>query len=248
VTSWEMPLDLSLILACFDEEAIFEASVRQILRILDNTVWQYEVIFVDDCSRDRTRQMIEKLIRDNPQRYLSRIFHEKNKGRGRAVADGIRAACGDIVGYIDIDLEVHARYITSCVLAVEDGVDIATAHRIYKFYRRGLARWLMSHGYLWLEHFLLNVPLKDTETGFKFFRREKILPILDEIEDERWFWDTEVMVRSYLRGYRILEIPCLFQRRFDKASTVYPLLDSLDYLSKLWRFRKTVARLRSVTQ
>lgn len=87
---------------------------------------------------------------------------------------------------------------------------------------------------------LLGVDLHDTETGYKFFKRERILPVLDDIQDQRWFWDKEVMARSFYRGYRIVEIPCLFLRRFDRASTVSPLADTVDYFRKLWRFRKTV--------
>jgi hypothetical protein len=64
--------------------------------------------------------------------------------------------------------------------------------------------------------------------------------VLDEIDDQRWFWDTEVMVRSYYKEYNIVEIPCLFLRRFDKTSTVSPLADTVDYFRQLWRFRKTV--------
>lgn len=237
--------DLTLVLACFNEEPVFVESVQTIFNVLDITNLTWEIIFVDDCSRDRTRELIHQVIQANPHRNLSCILHEKNMGRGRTVSEGLRAARGTIVGYVDIDLEVHARYITTCVLAIQKGADIATAYRVYKFYWRGLVRWIVSHGYMWLERWLLNVPLKDTETGFKFFRREKILPVLDEIEDERWFWDTEVMVRSYLRGYRIEEIPCLFQRRFDKHSTVNVVGDSLDYFGKLWRFRKTVTQIRS---
>ncbi len=236
--------DLSLVLACYNEEPIIEDSVRQIVDVLDATRFSYEIIFVDDGSRDRTRELIEAIMARYPRHAMSRIFHRVNKGRGGTVADGFRAARGEVVGYIDIDLEVHARYIPSCVLAVRHGADVATAKRVYLFSLRSLDRYFMSKGYVWLVQRLLGVDLQDTETGFKFFRRERILPVLDEIEDERWFWDTEVMVRSLLRGYTIVEIPSLFVRRFDKPSTVNALADTVDYFRKLWRFRRTVQEIR----
>jgi glycosyltransferase involved in cell wall biosynthesis len=102
-------LDSSLVLVCYNEEAILENNVRQTFQILDQTTFSYEILFVDDCSRDRTRELIDRVIRENPERRLTRIFHEKNKGRGSTVADGMRAASGEIGGYIDLDLEVHAR-------------------------------------------------------------------------------------------------------------------------------------------
>ena len=234
------PLDLSLVLACYNEGQVIEDSVAEILNILDSTRYEYEIIFVDDCSTDGTRELIERIIRRYPDKRMSRIFHEQNKGRGGTVSDGIRAAEGVVAGFIDVDLEVHAHYIPSCVNAVENGADVAVGRRVYKLNLRSLDRYVMSTGYVWLVRRLLGVDLHDTETGYKFFKRERILPVLDEIEDQRWFWDTEVMVRSYYKDYQIAEIPCLFLRRFDKISTVSPLSDSLDYFRKLWRFRKTV--------
>lgn len=238
-------IDVSLILPCYNETAVFVDSMNQILETLDATRWKYEIILVEDCSKDDTRQLIQSYVAAHPHHPLRYIFHETNKGRGGTVNDGIRAARGRVAGYIDIDLEVHARYIPSCVLAILDGADVAIALRIYRFYWRGLVRWILSNGYIWMEQMMLGIPLKDTESGYKFFNRERILPILAEIQDERWFWDTEVMVRSYLHGYRIVEIPTLFQRRFDKKSTVNPVADTLDYFGKLLRFRRTVQEVRT---
>jgi glycosyltransferase involved in cell wall biosynthesis len=234
------PLDLSLVLPCFNEERVLEESVAEIVEVLNHTRYSYEIVFVDDCSKDQTRQLIDRVMERHRGTRMSRILHEQNKGRGGTVADGVRAAVGDVAGFIDIDLEVHARYIPSCVNAVQNGADIAVGRRIYKLNARSLDRYAMSVGYVWLMRRLLGVDLNDTETGYKFFKRERILPVLDEIEDQRWFWDTEVMVRSYYKGFRIEEIPCLFLRRFDKTSTVSPLADTIDYFRKLWRFRRVV--------
>jgi glycosyltransferase involved in cell wall biosynthesis len=233
-------LDLSLVLACYNEERVLEESVAEIVGVLDNTRYSYEVIFVDDCSWDRTRELIDRAIIRYSDKRMSKIFHEENRGRGGTVSDGLRAAQGDVAGFIDIDLEVHARYIPSCVNAVQNGADVAVGRRIYKLNLRSLDRYVLSAGYVRLVRWLLGVDLNDTETGYKFFKRERILPVLDEIDDQHWFWDTEVMVRSYYKDYRIAEIPCLFLRRFDKVSTVHPLSDTVDYFRQLWRFRQTV--------
>jgi glycosyltransferase involved in cell wall biosynthesis len=240
--------DVSLIVACYNEEPLLEESVRQTIEVLDHTPWSYEIIFVDDCSQDRTRAIIDGLLTRYKDRNLRKLFHRRNKGRGGTVTDGIRIAQGDVVGYIDIDLEVHARYIPSLVIAIRNGADVATAHRIYKVQLRLFMRFVLSTGYRWLSSWLLGADLQDTETGFKFFKRERILPVLDQVEDEGWFWDTEVMVRSLLRGYRIVEIPCLFIRRYDKKSTVDLVRDTFDYLVKLWRFRRVVKQMREEAQ
>jgi glycosyltransferase AglD len=241
-------LDLSLVLACFNEESHFEESVHQIVQVLDYTVFSYEIIFVDDCSRDKTRLLIDQASRKYPDKRILKIFHDKNVGRGGAVSDGIAIARGEVVGYIDIDLEVHARYIPPLVREVMNGADVAIAERIYRFYWRGTIRWVLSHGYSVLRRWILNLPLVDTESGFKFFRRSKIMPILGTIQDRQWFWDTEVMALCYWAGLRIVEVPCLFQRRFDKQSTVNEISDTIDYLGKILRFRRRAAELRRLAQ
>jgi glycosyltransferase AglD len=237
-----VPPDLSLVIACYNEEPLLETSVRETFRVLDGMRATSEVIFVDDRSGDRTREIIDTIIALHPGRALRKIEHSVNVGRGGTVADGIRAARGRYVGFLDIDLEVHARYIPSCLAALDEGYDVATALRIYKFTWRSVDRYILSTGYRALMRRLTRVSLQDTETGFKFFRRDRILPVLDQTEDTGWFWDTEIMVRAQRAGLRIVEIPALFIRRFDKRSSVNAIPDTIAYLKKLWRFRRELDR------
>ena len=199
----------------------------------------YEVIFVDDVSRDATRQIIAEIAAAHPD-TVRVLLHEANKGRGQTVTDGFRMARGAIAGFLDVDLEVHARYIPSLVKAIDRGADVATVRRIYAFQVRSLDRYAMSRGYSFLVRRMLGVPLRDTETGYKFFRRERLLPVLDEIRDPGWFWDTEFMVRAVRRGLVVAEVPGAYIRRFDKTSTVSGLRDSVRYFGKLVSFRRAL--------
>jgi len=235
---------VSLVLACYNEEQILETSFAEIREILRELGRPFEVIFVDDASRDRTREILRALVAAHSDLDLNVILHERNQGRGATVTDGFRAARGEITGYLDVDLEVHCRYVPSLVRALEQGADVATVRRIYAFQILRLDRYLMSRGYSFLVRRLLGVDLQDTETGFKFFRREKLLPVLDQIRDPGWFWDTEFMVRALRRGLRIVEIPGAYLRRYDKASTVRGLRDSAEYFLKLLSFRRELERGR----
>ena len=199
----------------------------------------YEVIFVDDVSRDSTREIIASLAAAHPA-TVRVLLHETNKGRGQTVTDGFRMARGAIAGFLDVDLEVHARYIPSLVKAIERGADVATVRRIYAFQVRSLDRYAMSRGYSFLVRRMLGVQLRDTETGYKFFRRDRLLPVLDEIRDPGWFWDTEFMVRAVRRGLTVAEVPGAYIRRFDKTSTVSGVRDSVRYFGKLWSFRRAL--------
>lgn len=228
---------VSVVLACYNEAQHLEHSVAEIRDTLEQTRWPFEIIFVDDVSRDRTREILRQIVADNPALDLRLILHQANRGRGATVSDGFRAARGEIMGYLDVDLEVHSRYIPSLVRAIERGADVATLRRIYAFQVRSLDRYFMSRGYSWLVRRLLALPFHDTETGYKFFRRS-VLPLLDEVEDPGWFWDTEFMARAERRGLRVVEVPGAYIRRLDKTSTVHGLRDTLVYFRQLLRFRR----------
>jgi glycosyltransferase involved in cell wall biosynthesis len=229
---------VSLVLACYNEAEHLQASFAEIKATLLGMGRTFEIVFVDDVSRDGTREMLREIAAGNQDLEIRLILHEQNRGRGATVTDGFRAARGAIAGFLDVDLEVHSRYIPSLVQAIEGGADVATVWRIYAFQIKSLDRYFMSRGYSWLVRRVMQVPLRDTETGYKFFRRERLLPVLAEIKDPGWFWDTEFMVRAFHHGLRIEEIPGAYLRRSDKTSTVSGLRDSLAYFTKLLAFRR----------
>ncbi len=233
----ELP-HLSLVLACYNEAEHLEQSFAEIRDTLEQARFPFEILFVDDVSRDRTREILARLVADNPQLQLRTLLHERNRGRGATVTDGFRAARGAVTGYIDVDLEVHSRYIPSLVRAIDRGADVATLRRVYAFQLGSLDRYFMSRGYSYLVRRMLGVSFVDTETGYKFFRRDKVLPLLDEIQDTGWFWDTEFMVRAARRGLTMVEIPGAYIRRKDKTSTVSGMRDSLRYFRQLVQFRR----------
>jgi glycosyltransferase involved in cell wall biosynthesis len=232
--------DFSLVLACYNEAGIIDDRIAKIFAVLDGLRFSSEVIFVDDASGDGTRHCIDRILSENPRRDMRKIEHVKNTGRGGAVADGIRAARGRFAGFIDIDLEVGPGYMLPCLLALDQGYDVATACRSAKLTVGSMHRAILSRGYSSLVRRQTGVSLRDTETGFKFFRRDRISPVLEQVQDQGWFWDTEIMVRAYLAGLRIVELPALFVRCNDKKSTVRIWRDSLDYLRKLRRFSRAL--------
>ncbi len=232
------PIEVSLVLPCYNEAEHIEESVPSIIDILDTTRWVYEIIFVEDVSQDNTRELVQSLIKQYPDHNLSAIYHESNTGRGQAVQDGFQQAAGEIVGYIDIDLEVQPYYIPACVLKIKKGADICTGHRIYRLSLPRFLRHILSRGYVWLTQQILDLPYQDTETGYKFFTREAALTILKYTQNKGWFWDTESMVYAHRLGYHVIELPCLFTRRISKTSTVKPLRDSIEYWQNLLQFAR----------
>lgn len=244
-------VDLSLVIPCYNEIQVIRDSVPRVQEILDSTKYSYEIILFDDGSKDGTRLIGAELANNNKK--IRWYTHDKNYGRGKTVSDGIKLARGKIVGFIDMDLEVPAEYIVPLALEIDKGADVAIAVRLehtnfekIPFYKRPIAilywfiRFILSAGYSYLVTLILGVKLKDTEVGFKFFNREKILLILDKIEDNHWFWDTEIMVRSYYKGFNIKEYPVLYLKKNEKRSTVKVFSDSVYYIKRLFCFQKKV--------
>lgn len=213
----------------------------ELVECLEQSAFSSEIVYVDDASGDETPQLVEQLVHEYGDRIPSRaIYHERNTGRGRAVTDGMRLAQGRFVGYLDIDLEVHAHYIPRMVHALERGADVAIAERHYRLSPSPwfVMRHVLSRGYRALASYLMDLGGLDTEAGFKFFARAPLLELLDLCEDPGWFWDTEIMAHARRRSLRIVPIPCLFLRRSDKTSTLKVIPATLDYLRKLYAFRR----------
>lgn len=233
--------DFGLILACYNEERVLRQSVAGITVVFDNLNMSYEIVFVDDKSSDNTVAIIRQLLEEHPGWKL--VEHANNKGRGASVSDGIRLSEASMVGFVDIDLSTSPWYLSRLISEVQKGADIATAVRMYRLKPRTLFRWILSKGYRFLMRLVLNCDLQDTETGCKVFNKARILPILEKIEDMHWFWDTEVMARSYVSGYRIVEVPSVFIRD-GSFTTVRVLKDTRDYLFNLIKFRHELQKMR----
>lgn len=114
---------------------------------------------------------------------------------------------------------------------------MVVANRFYEKNFRAITRVVSSVGYKIIVNTLLHLPINDTEAGYKFFKTNKILPVLSKITEKGWFWDTEICARAYWTGLKLSQIPVLFVRNTNKKSTVRLIPDTLDYLIKIYQFR-----------
>ncbi|RJR30267.1 glycosyltransferase [Candidatus Microgenomates bacterium] len=236
-------VELSLILPCYKEEEHFSSSLDRIVAVLQGAKIRYEIILVEDKSTDNTLQLIKAYLQKHKKAPIILVEHGANRGRGRSVADGISKSTADLVGFMDIDCEIAPDYIPQFLTQLKAGYDVAYGIRHYPLTVSGMSRALASKVYSLLVRVLLATNVRDTEVGFKFFRRKKILKTLDETQDEHWFWDTEIMIRAERNGLSIVGIPVKFNRRTDKTSTVHLVSDTIEYLQKLLAFRKSITSI-----
>lgn len=243
--------DLSLVITTYKETSVLEGSLPRIATALRALHRPVELVFVDDGSGDGTAEWVEAQARGLADLAPRVLRHPTNRGRGAALRTGFEAARGRHCGYLDLDLEVDVTYVAPTLALLDAGADVVVGVRTYVKTRPGFdVRTFLSVGYRHLSRTVLRHRLRDTETGFKFFRRDRLLPLLPHIEEGGWFFDTEVMMVSALARRRIAELPVDFHRRHDKVSTVKVARDVRRYLGALARFttrrRRVTAAVRAL--
>src|SRR3989338_8560888 len=230
--------DLSLVVACYNEGTHLLYSIREIEEVMGQTKYSYEFIFIDDQSKDDTRELIKKICQTRSNcRFL---FHEKNVGRGGTVREGLLAAHANYAGFLDIDLEVPARYIPNMVLWLERGYDMVSVERIerFSFNPYKLLRFIFSEGCKKVVASFLGTSFPDSAAGFKFFNMSTMREVVDHTKDVGWFWDTEVVLKSEMAHKKLKSVRGVFEHRLDKKSTVRLIPDTIAYLRAIRNFKK----------
>lgn len=234
--------DLSLIIPCYNEGKTLRNSLDSVLEVLKLLKMDFEIILIDDNSNDSTRKTIENFSKKH--KIARAFYHKQTMGRGFTVKEGIKKAKGKIAGFIDIDLEVPIESIIPHIFAIKKGFDVSYANRITKFSFLKIHRNLLHKGYIFLTKLFLGTPFNDTNAGCKFFKRKKILPVLRKTESNHWFWDTEILTRSYFAGLKMKEIPVLYMKRKEKKSSVKIFRDTLYFLKRIISFSKKIKELK----
>lgn len=238
-------VQVSIILPCYNEGPTFGKSIEKIILELKKLKKDWEIIFVEDKSADDTKKSVEKYVKKI--QGARAIYHSKNEGRGKSVSDGIKSAKGKICGYLDVDLEVSEKYIPLFINEVENGYDMVVGQRFYEGGLKSFIRLLVSKVYSYSVRSILSLPTEDTESGYKFFRKSKIVPILPKVKSKHWFWDTEICAYAFWSGLKISQVPVIFKRRPEKKSTVMLIPDTLDYIKNLIRLKSQISNRKFQT-
>lgn len=200
---------LSIIVPCYNEEHSIRAMLDRVLRASLPSGVTKEIIIVNDCSTDRSVEVVEHFINAHPQEEIRLFHHERNSGKGAALHTGIARATGDFVVIQDADLEYDPEEFKILLQPVLDGfADVVYGsrftggrpHRILFFWHTIGNKFLT-----FLSNMFNNLNLTDMETCYKLFRREIIQSLA--LKEKRFGFEPEVTAKvARLPNVRIYEV------------------------------------------
>ena len=204
-------MKLSIVIPVYNEAATI-ARIVATVRAVDVGM-EKEILLVDDCSRDGTREVLEKMERESPD--LRVRYHAENQGKGAALRTGFAAATGDIVLIQDADLEYDPKEYPRLLQPILDGhADVVYgsrflgggAHRVV-FYWHYLGNKLLTT----LSNMTTNLNLTDMEVCYKVFKREVIQAI--PLRENRFGFEVEITAKIARRKLKIYEVPISYYGR-----------------------------------
>ena len=228
---------VAIVIPTKNEEKVLEANIRRLadfLAVLDRAD-AYSIIIADNGSTDGTAALAAKLSRELPGVSW---FHLDQPGRGRALKQAWLGSDADVVGYMDADLSTELEALPRALAASRAGADIAVGSRLLRASRIGRSwyREFVSRTYNFLRRRLLRSPVADTQCGFKFLRRETAREILPLAENDKWFFDTELLFLAAERGRQIKEIPVAWAE--NRKSTVKVIPTAVEEFRGVLRLRR----------
>ena len=168
----------------------------------------YEIIILDDGSTDNTLQEARNFASRFPNVHVKRNM--ANYGKGRAVKKAFRHVNGDIVAFLDADLDLHPGQIRPLFYALEENkADVVIGSKRhprsrvnYPWHRR-----IISSVYHILTRIMFNLPVRDTQTGIKLFKYEVLKKAFPKVLCKRFAFDLELLANAHRMGYKIIETP-----------------------------------------
>jgi dolichyl-phosphate beta-glucosyltransferase len=200
-------MDVSIVIPAYNEETRIIPTLEKVYRYFTSREMEFEIIVADDGSKDNTVQVVNKFS----ERYhgIRVLQHKQNKGKGAAVKTGVLDAKGDLILFTDADLSTPIEEFEKLKKAIDEGFDIAIGSRglpdskivvSQPWYRRYIGKV-----FPYLVRLIVMRDFKDTQCGFKLFRKEAGRTLFSELKTEGFAFDVEILYRAIKNGYKVVE-------------------------------------------
>ncbi len=246
-----MTLSVDIVIPVLNEEDALAQCIRNINNFFSSrsNTYKINILIADNGSHDSTLDIAIKLSEQYPN---VTYIHLTQRGRGRALKAAWTKSEAHIVSYMDVDLSTDLQALPKLVDAISlEGYEVAVGSRLMKdsiVVNRSPKREFLSRSYSLLFRILFFTGFKDAQCGFKAISRKVVNDIIPHIQDNGWFFDTELLILSEKNGYKIKEIPVTWtddpDTRVKIFKTAYEDLKGLLRL-RLWDLRKVTRILSS---
>ena len=231
---------LDVVVPVYNEAESLDASVRVLhASLTESFAFGWQITIADNASTDATPGIAAALAEE-----LSgvRVLRLAEKGRGRALKAAWLGSTAEVVAYVDVDLSTDLRALPPLVAPLLSGhSDLAIGTRLNSSSRvvRGLKREIVSRGYNFILRRVMGVEFSDAQCGFKAMRRDVAQRVLPMVEDNGWFFDTELLIIAERAGLRIHEVPVDWVD--DERSSVDVMGTAMEDLRGVARVARSIA-------
>ena len=232
---------LSVVVPAYNEEKRIEEPLSRVISYLRNHFDQWELIYSDDGSKDRTREVLQKLQENYPE--IKIVGTPQNHGKGSAVRTGMLAASGDFILFSDTDFSSPIEEIEKLFAYLKNGYDLAIGSRGLSDsnieVHQAWPREMMGKIFNTLLRSLLPIDFMDTQCGFKMFNRKAADMILPRMHLDGFAFDVEMLIIAQVNRLRIAEVPVVWKNVLD--SRVHPIRNSLEMIRDVLKVRYRLA-------
>jgi len=210
-------MKLSVIMPAYMKEDVILDALKTTENLLKGFETPYEIIVVDDGSKDRTGEKAANY--DSPN--VKVISYKENKGKGNAIKQGFKYVTGDLVIFLDGDTDLHPEQLECFLYHMSmNDADVVIGSKVHpnSQVKYPPLRRFLSHGYRCFNKMLFNLDVHDTQVGQKLFKKEVLDDIMPRVVVKRYAFDLELLVNAHKRGYKIVEAPIKLNYDFSGSS------------------------------
>ncbi len=197
---------LSVLMPMYNEELWAAKNILETDEFFKKKGFSYEIIVMDDGSKDSTFDKASKAQKEHIKVYQL----PKNEGKGEALRSAFNHSSGDLVMFLDGDLDIHPKQFEELFKVMEDekaDVVIGSKRHPKSVLNYPAGRKVLSAGYFFIVKILFGLPLRDTQTGIKIFKAEVLKKTFHRMLLKRFAFDLELLILAHHNGYKISEAP-----------------------------------------